>query len=276
MKIETFAEQLLFTTVRIETETESPRRRGAGTAFIFSYTQGEKQFLFLVTNKHVVQGTSVGRFFFNLRKGDEPVLGNRFDIEMDAFAQRWYGHSNSNIDVAIMPLVPILSEIEKRDKQVYFRAITHELIPDDEQMSSLDAIEEIVFIGYPNGIFDSVNLMPVVRRGTTASHPQIDYDGQPMFLIDASVFPGSSGSPVLIANTGSYSHRGGLTVGSRVLFLGIISSVAVREEAGKIDFISIPTAQIPIVRTQQMLDLGVVFKASTVRETVIEFLKEHG
>jgi hypothetical protein len=36
------------------------------------------------------------------------------------------------------------------------------------------------------------------RRGMTATPPQLDYCGRPTFLIDASVFGGSSGSPVFL------------------------------------------------------------------------------
>lgn len=266
MQVNTIAEQLLFTTVRIETET--PDGIGTGTAFIFSYQQEEKQYLFLVTNKHVISGAINGRFFFTLSDGQFPKIGERFDIQMDKFEQRWFGHPDSDIDVAVMPLVPVLQEIGKAGKNVFYRAITHNLIPSTEQNNDLDAIEEVVFIGYPNGIFDSKNLMPVVRRGTTATHLQVDYEGKPMFLIDASVFPGSSGSPVLIANTGGYANKGGFVVGNRVLFLGIISSVAIREEHGQIVFISSPVSQVPIVKTQQMIDLGIVYKASTILEAV--------
>ncbi len=266
MQVTTVAEQLLFTTVRIETAT--PDGSGAGTAFIFGVQRAEKNFLFLVTNKHVINGASTGRFFFTLSDGEHPQIGQRFDIEIDQFEQQWFGHPNPDIDVAALPLGPLLNIIEKAGKKVFFKSISENLIPSAEQLDQLDAIEEVVFIGYPNGIYDSKNLMPVVRRGTTATHVQIDYEGKPLFLIDASVFPGSSGSPVLIANSGGYVTKGGFVVGGRLLFLGIISSVAIREEHGQITFMTAPTAQIPIVKTQQMIDLGIVYKASTVLETV--------
>jgi hypothetical protein len=74
----------------------------------------------------------------------------------------------------------------------------------------------VTFIGYPNGIWDSKNLLPVVMRGTTASPIEVDFEGTPRFLIDASVFGGSSGSPVFILNQGTYSMKdGGVAVGSR-------------------------------------------------------------
>ena len=271
MRVQTVAESLLFSTVRVETDTAEGI--GTGSAFIFSYSQNEQEYLFLVTNKHVVEKSGSGRFFFTKREGDQPLIGQRFDIHIDNFSNQWHGHPDTDVDIAIMPLVPILRLIGEAGGEVYFTKIKDELIPTAEQNSKLDALEEVVFIGYPNGMYDSTNLMPIWRRGITASHIQVDYDGQPEFLIDASVFPGSSGSPVLILNTGSYSSRGTVVIGSRIHFLGVLSGVFFREEEGQV---SIHVGQLPKFKTQQMIDIGIVFKAFTVRETVIDFLKVNG
>ncbi len=272
MRTETPAEQLLYATVRIETEGYNPNDKGAGTAFIFGL-EGEKgAFLCLVTNKHVVKGAKVGRFFFTQRKNDKPDVGKRFDIVIDNFEQSWYGHPDPEIDVAAMPLVPLLEAIKRQGNDVFFRYLSQTLIPTEAQLAELDALEEILFIGYPSGIYDTANLLPVFRRGITATPIQIDYEGKPIFLVDASVFPGSSGSPVLIYNLGGYTSRKGFTVGTRVFFLGIITQVVYREEQGQLEFANIPTALVPIVRTREMIDLGVVYKARTVVETVQRLL----
>jgi len=56
-------------------------------------------------------------------------------------------------------------------------------------------------IGYPNGLWDHVNNLPLIRRGITASHPGVDYqiegqNGPGVTVIDMACFPDSSGSPV--------------------------------------------------------------------------------
>ena len=76
-------------------------------------------------------------------------------------------------------------------------------------MDEIDAIEDIIFIGYPNGIWDSVNNMPILRKGSTATHPCLNYNGKKEFMIDAACFPGSSGSPVLIFNENGYKDKKG-------------------------------------------------------------------
>lgn len=274
MKPQTVIEQLLFSTVRIEADKAAGTE--AGTGFIFSYEHDSKQYLFLVTNKHLVNGASIGRFFFTLSDGQNPKIGERFDIQVEDFQNAWVGHPDSSIDIAAMPMVPVLEHIQQQGKHAFFKSIPHTLVPNDEQLADLDALEEIVFVGYPSGIFDTKNLMPILRRGTTATPPQLDYEGRRVFLVDASVFPGSSGSPVLICNQGSYSTKHGIVIGTRVLFLGVISQVVFREEEGKIVIVAAPSSLTPIVRTRQMIDLGIVYKSPTVIETVQEVLRQRG
>jgi len=50
--------------------------------------------------------------------------------------------------------------------------------------------------GYPNGVSDEVNNLPVVRKGITATPMFADYNGKPEFLIDCAIYEGSSGSPI--------------------------------------------------------------------------------
>jgi S1-C subfamily serine protease len=73
MEVQTPAEQLFFTTVRIETSTAT--ESGTATAFIFSYEWDGKKALFLVTNKHVVTKASSGTFFFTISNGVQPQIG---------------------------------------------------------------------------------------------------------------------------------------------------------------------------------------------------------
>ena len=273
MQVQSPLEQLFFTTVRIESILKDGQ--SFGTASIFSYPYENSNALFLVTNKHVIANAYITRFFFTATEdGQHPNIGERFDIEISNL--QWHGHPSPDIDVAVTPLVPILSESSKTEKYPFFKSITLSIIPNLEQLNTLDAVESVTFVGYPNGIFDEVNLLPILRRGVTATPLQIDYNGEPTFLIDASVFPGSSGSPVFICDNGGYSSRGNFTVGSRAFFLGIIAKVLVRSERGQIGFVPIPTTQMqPVLMTQQMIDLGIVYKASTVVETIQDFLICH-
>src|ERR1700736_1715142 len=99
-------------------------------------------------------------------------------------------------------------------------------------------------VGYPNGLWDEANNYPLIRRGITASHPAVDFQikGVATTVIDAACFPGSSGSPVILHNTGTYSDKKGNTViGSRTMLLGVLFSGPTIQADGKIVVRDIPT-----------------------------------
>lgn len=277
MQPKTIAEQLFFNTVRIDTVTANGAQ-GAGTGFFFGHKfGGDKQALFVVTNKHVVMGMREGRFSFLKQKDGQPTLGDGFTLNVGPqdWPNMWFGHPDPNVDIAICPLVPLLEFVKQQHgTDLFFRAVETSMIPTEEQTRELDAVEPVTFIGYPNGVWDSKNLLPVARRGTTASPIEVDFEGTPRFLIDASVFGGSSGSPVFILNQGSFATKdGGFVVGSRFHFVGVIAAVFFRTHLNQIVPVPIPTQVQPMAQQQEMIDLGIVFKARTVVETIEAFIK---
>jgi hypothetical protein len=139
-------------------------------------------------------------------------------------------------------------------------------------IDSLDAIEPVTFIGYPNALYDTFNMTPIARRGWTATPIALDYGGAPKFLIDASVFPGSSGSPVFIFDSGGFGAKeGAFVVGSRLFLVGIVAAVHYYKTTGEI---LTATAQ-PQVHVDEMIDLGIVYKTRTIVETIDALLATH-
>jgi hypothetical protein len=276
MQAKSVSEQLFFTTVRIDTVAANGEQ-GAGTGFLFAHKVGEQHFSFVVTNKHVVMGKSEGTLSFLQRRDMLPSLGNGFRLSIENWPLAWFGHPSPDIDIAVCPFAQIEAHIKQQHNiELFYRFVTSDMIPTAEQTTELDAVEVVTFIGYPNGIWDSKNLLPVARRGTTASPIEVDFEGTPRFLIDASVFGGSSGSPVFIVNQGSWaSKEGTLVVGSRIHFVGVVTAVFLRKQWNEIVVVPIPTATKPMVQNEEMIDLGIVFKASTVIETIEAALKAH-
>jgi hypothetical protein len=276
MQPKTIAEQLFFTTVRIDTIT-AERAQGSRTGFFFSHKVGEPEFPFVVTNKHVVRGMREGRFSFLKKKDGQPTLGDGLTVNLgpQVWPNMWFDHPDPNVDIAICPLAPLEARIKKdHNVDLFCRYVSSDMIPTEEQTRELDAIEPVTFIGYPNGVWDNKNLLPVARRGTTASPIEVDFEGTPRFLIDASVFGGSSGSPVFILHQGSFpTKNGNVVVGSRFHFVGVIAAVFFRTHLNQIVSLPIPTQVLPMAQQQEMIDLGIVFKARTVVETIEAFIK---
>ncbi len=278
MQITSITEQLFFTTVRIDT-VGANGSQGSGTGFLFAHAIGGQTYPFVVTNKHVVRGMTAGHLTFHQRKDDQPDLGKGYRLRIDDWNNAWFGHPTEDIDIAVCPFSPIEQHVKSQNGiDLFFRYITTDLIPNEEQLADLDAIETVTFIGYPNGVWDSKNLLPVARRGTTASPIEVDFEQTPKFLVDASVFGGSSGSPVFIINQGSYiSKNGGMNIGaSRFHFVGVIAAVYFRTHLNQIIPVPIPTQVQPMAQQQEMIDLGIVFKARTVVETIDAFLRANG
>ena len=186
------------------------------------------------------------------RQDKYPILGQVFHLNVSP--DSWFGHPLPDIDIAIYPFALLEMKIKQQGNiDLFYRCISNNMIPNDEQLEMIDAIESITltFIGYPNGIWDRKNLLPVARRGTTASPIHIDFEKTPRFLIDASVFGGSSGSPVFILNQGMFTEKlGGTVIGSRILFVGVIAAVFFRSQFNEV--IPVPVL-VPSSETQKSI-----------------------
>ena len=74
-----------------------------------------------------------------------------------------------------------------------------------------------------------------------------------------------------------YTNKDGTTnVSSRLLFLGTVASVFFKQDVNEIKMITQPVVDRPVAISKQMIDLGIVFKAETVVETIQSFLSKNG
>jgi hypothetical protein len=135
MQIQTIAEQLFFTTVRIDTITLNGEQ-GSGTGFFLMHKMSGQDCLFVVTNKHVVIGMREGRFSFLKQKDGLPTLGDGFNLNISPqdWLAMWFGHPDPSIDVAICPLVPLVEFVKQQHgTDLFFRSVDTSLIPNAEQ-----------------------------------------------------------------------------------------------------------------------------------------------
>jgi hypothetical protein len=263
MQIDTPAKAILFSTVRLEIETQG--ERSYGTAVM--YRRGTSAHdVFFVTCRHVVEGSLRGHLFFTRASRRTAAVGDRVQLTIEDFETKWFFHPNDNIDIAIAPF-----SIGQRNPQeripVYFQALDKAALPTAQILRGFDAIEEVVFIGYPAGYYDRVNLLPIARRGITASPIYLDYNGRQEFLIDGAVYFGSSGGPVFIIRPLSALEQLRTLRKYRFIFLGIVSELWRATFTGETSFIH-PIATSEGVASARLLNLGVVLKAHLIEETI--------
>ncbi len=83
--------------------------------------------------------------------------------------------------------------------------------------------------------------------------------------IDAACFPGSSGSPVLLFNVGSYAHRdGGTVIGTRIVLIGVLYGGPQYDVKGQIKIIPIPERQEAVALSRIPINLGNVIRSSKI------------
>jgi hypothetical protein len=277
LKADTPDQQLFFCTTRIEARSMDSKTNSTGTGFIFNYKIDEQhQIPFIVTCRHVVDGFASGTFSFVQNKDGKPNLGQKCVVTVPDLQNFVFYDPNPRIDVALIPLAPILRYFDLTGQNPFFVNLDKNLVPDKNAAENLSAIQPIVFIGYPYGIHDEMNLLPIARRGFTASPYVVDYNGLPLFLIDASVFPGSSGSPVMVLDEGGYTTKQGIFLGGRAYFLGLVDQAYIHTEHGVVRFMPLPTQQfVPVYDEHQYFNLGAVIKAKAIINTMSQFVKTY-
>lgn len=257
------SELIAHSTVRIEVEV-ADGKRGTGTGFFFRFAQEQERHVpVIVTNKHVVEGAVRGRFHLTTADAEgNPVYTTHEVFSFEGFQRFWFPHPEAEVDLCAMPIAPILEKANQSGKKLFYVPLDITLIPSANDLAELTAMEDILMAGYPNGIWDEKNNMPVLRRGVTATHPNLDWNGKPEFLIDAACFPGSSGSPVFLFNVGGYAQKsGGMALGTRVKLLGILYAGPQHTVEGEIRIVKVPTLERPVSVSSIPNNLGIVVKA---------------
>lgn len=230
----------------------------SGTGFIYERENAH----YLVTNWHNVSGRNpatgaclsetlavpdmVSTLF---RTIDQPAkcLREHLPLYSDSNMQKpvWYEHPKHgrSVDVVAIPLPNTL--LEK------YRLFPINKIDFDSQFKE-EVADDTFVIGYPFSEITYLQL-PVWKRASIATEPDVDLDQVPRLLIDTATRPGLSGSPVVMQRTGIHGMKGGSIKGQEIIgrirkFIGVYSGRVGTDE----------------VKAQ----LGIVWKATVIDEII--------
>lgn len=253
-------EQLLYTTLRIECFNQNGVLETIGTGFLLQRSVGhDANKIYLISNKHVLDGYDTIRLCFTTMKNNMPETGKKITIPITDLLGKVVVHPNQHVDIAVLECTGLFILFPD---QLYFKAVSYDMLATFTE-PELSVAQNVYFIGYPENRFDKANNLPLIRMGMIASHPRLDYNGDPVFVIDAQVFPGSSGSPVYIDLTYESMKSGKIVLGQRdIKLLGVVSATMIRNNQLK----ALQTSTI--LATQEVLGLGIVYKSTVIREII--------
>lgn len=261
----TLAEKIMYATMQIDMLDNQETTIGHATGFGFAFCtniEEQKSIYALVTNRHVLEGCAKIRIVFTMI--DSAGNPDNKDLETVLLdTSKTFFHPDPNVDLAVLLLSPTITEMQQRGKEPFLVCLDKSVIPTNEQWNSFDAIEDITMVGYPQGLRDTTNNLPIFRRGITATHPKFDYMGKPQFLMDMACFKGSSGSPVFVMNDGlCVDHRqNSVSFGKSIYLLGIQFAIPNIKEIG--DVVIVPSEQTKAVSvTQSYINLGIAIKST--------------
>lgn len=177
------------------------QQKWIGTGFLygdlFEKTEdgNNKYVVYLVTNKHVLNNLDLILVRFNPQTGqsakDYPAPLKDNDGKL-----LWTGHSDTEIDVAVLP-VNINNVLGEGMKCCFFQSDKHIADIKELQMRETSEGDSVFIMGFPMGIVAADRQHVFVRGGVIARIKDLFESRSKDFVVDAFVFPGNSGGPVL-------------------------------------------------------------------------------
>lgn len=186
-------------------EEGPPKWQTTGTGFFYGAVINPDQQpnlyrVFLVTAKHVVQsyidkGTDI-RVRVDPKDATSPVQDFKLPNTLGG-SDGWFFHPDAQVDVAIIGITWDFLK-EKNIRCEFFTdniTAANRAVLTDRQVAAGDAI---FVLGFPMGLSGQQRNYVIVRQGCIARINQMLDGATRDFLIDASVFPGNSGGPVIL------------------------------------------------------------------------------
>jgi hypothetical protein len=256
-----------------------------GTGFLlFERIASSRGRVYLVTNKHVLppegqQQDIKIRVVVRNRDGSDrvamvtvPIVGSD-----GKYLDSVRVHHDPNTDVAAVNIA--FAAFREKFRLLIDAIMTGRhldvsmlLTSDKIQSSGIGMGSQVYIIGFPDALFDPRNISPILRRGIIATDPVEGFNFNESlrrsiafpehvngFLIDANIYPGSSGSLVVLApdylakNMGQDSKNADL----HPSILGIVAG-------------SIPILDAAL-HSYTRIGLGIVYSADSIRDVIDSF-----
>lgn len=171
------------------------------TGFLYGHIppgQTQQGYVYLVTNRHVVE--DVPLLYMRFNPAVEHSRAKHYGCPLLDRSGRplWCGHPDPDIDVAVIPFDFPEMRVSERLSELMFSS-QHTAYMVDRMRELVCEGDDVFILGFPLGAVGSFRNAPVVRRGCIAQVQELYSGHADSYLVDAEVFPGNSGGPVVLA-----------------------------------------------------------------------------
>jgi S1-C subfamily serine protease len=243
----------------------------SGTGFLFGRNSGTDPLdgkglyrLFLATNRHVLDGKKTAFLRFN---PEPPTPARVFDAPlMDPSGKPlWFAHPDAEVDVAVMT---INSDVLKQEK-IQFGFFAEDLHTLTHKAAGLMGIAEgdgVFVLGFPLGNVGAERNYVMVRHGSVARIRDSLAGAVKTFFIDAAIYPGNSGGPVVMRP--EMNSIQGTKAVNKANLIGVVSGYLPYQDVA----ISQQTNR-PRIIFEENSGLGAVVPIDRVSETIDAFVQ---
>ena len=201
-------------------------RRWVASGFLYGdYVRdnedGTKKYkVYLATNRHVFENLPNAYLRFN-PISNEPAREYPLSLLDKNGAKLWFPHPKAEVDVAVIPInIKLLREHAMQVS--YFQSVNN--VANVDKLNELGVTEgDFVYaLGFPMGIVGGERSTVIVRSGSIARIRDALVRANQEYLIDAFIFPGNSGGPV-VSKPEAFAIQGTKSQNAAYL-IGIIKS----------------------------------------------------
>lgn len=204
----TLTERLLHAVKRLEVTTPAGIRLATGYCCQVPVND-ERSLPAIVTTRAALAQASAVSTRFHLAGPEGPQREN-IVLRMEGATLNIVQHPSPQVDLAALlhARAMVAWSAANPGRHLFSQWLDESGFLAEERWEELDVSESVAVIGAPEKIWDGANNLPLLLAGSTASHPLLDYDGRPEFVISARVLPGMWGAPVFLQQG---AGRGGRT-----------------------------------------------------------------
>jgi len=130
-------EQLLHSTVRLECQNAAGGR-SSGTGFNFAFEIDGMQVATVITNRHVFDGAVSCEFSYTLADAAGRSTGKHEKFLTTEFNKAWIGHPEPSVDLALFPIQPLFSEMEKAGKRPFYINLGEGIVATAKMLAGLE------------------------------------------------------------------------------------------------------------------------------------------